>query len=131
MFNANSSCSFSHGNRNFRVYVAQNGALLAFASSFILTVSHLFCLTFQLTKMSRNLSPKSRRTAHPPAATEEAPSHDRRLQHEKSVRFEGDEGDIDEEEEEDEGLGVSSGGDSSPANGERDQVGEEGAHKSQ
>ena len=31
--------------------------------------------------------------------------------------------DDDDEEEEDEGLGVSSGGDSSPANGERDQVG--------
>ena len=29
----------------------------------------------------------------------------------------------DDDEEEDEGLGVSSGGDSSPANGERDQVG--------
>ena len=78
--------------------------------------------------MSRDLSPKSRRTAHP-AAVEGAPRRDRRLQHEKAALHlgGGEEGDVDEEEEEeeeeDEGLGVSSGGDSSPANGERDQVG--------
>ena len=66
--------------------------------------------------MSRNLSPKSRRTAEG--------VEDRRVRFDKAVlHLGGDEGDVDgEDEEEDEGLGVSSGGDSSPANGERDQV---------
>ena len=71
--------------------------------------------------MSRNLSPKSRRAAHPSAANG---AHDRHVHFDKgTLHLGGDEGDVDEEEEEeDEGLGGSSGGDSSPANGERDQV---------
>ena len=66
--------------------------------------------------MSRNLSPNSRRTAEG--------AQDRRVRFDKAaLHLGGGDGDVDEEdEEEDEGLGGSSGGDSSPANGERDQV---------
>ena len=98
-----------------------NDALLAYAS-FIRKISgsQLISLTFQLPTMSRNLSPKSRRVAHPSAANG---AHDRHVHFDKgTLHLGGDEADVDEEEEEDEGLGVSSGGDSSPANGERDQV---------
>ena len=99
----------------------QNDTLLAYASFIRKTSgSHLISLTFQLTTMSRNLSPKSRRAAHPSAANG---AHDRHVHFDKgTLHLGGDEGDVDEEEEEDEGLGGSSGGDSSPANGEREQV---------